>query len=47
VPINIIYQIHMDIGYGIRSGVPIPAGIAATSDIDKDLIHEVILAARV
>ena len=45
VPTNIVYQIPMATVFG--AGVPIPAGVAATLDIDTDLIRGVILAARV
>jgi hypothetical protein len=45
VPTNIVYQIPMTTIFG--AGVPIPAGVAATLDINTGLIREVILAARV
>ena len=45
VPTNIVYQIPMATVFG--AGVPIPAGVAPTLDIDTDLIRGVILAARV
>ena len=45
VPTNIVYHIPMAVVFG--AGVPIPAGVAATLDIDTDLIRDVILDARV
>jgi hypothetical protein len=45
VPTNIVYRIPMAVVFG--AGVPIPAGVAATLDIDTDLIRDVILDARV